>query len=233
LSFPDRRYFSVAKYHFALQSGSMETDWAAEHLQTIRTLMERSAVYRRALAPIMVWNGIVGVVAGLAGWKLTINSTAAFIVFWSVAALLAIVGSFLLVRRQAIKESEPFWSPPTRRIAQALLPPLFIGAFLNCYALYSTWSTGGDGSYVAFILILYWLFLYGCAAHSAAFFMTRGMKLFGWIFIAAGCAVFLAGTRTGWPFGLSPHLLMAATFGGLHLAYGIYLYITEKRKNAA
>ena len=31
----------------------MEPNWAAEHLQVIRTLMERSALYRRALAPIM------------------------------------------------------------------------------------------------------------------------------------------------------------------------------------
>jgi hypothetical protein len=213
----------------------METDWAAEHLQTIRTLMERTAVYRRALAPIMVWNGIAGIFAGLAGWKLAFNSAHVFIVFWSTAALLAIIGSFLLVRRQAIKDSEPFWSPPTRRIAQALLPPLFIGAFLNGCAVCGTWSDKSDGSYLAFIQVLFWLFLYGCAAHSAAFFMTRGMKLFGWIFIAAGCALFLAATvpDKNWLSGLSPHLLMAGTFGGLHLAYGIYLYLTEKGKNAA
>src|SRR5207253_6663731 len=102
---------------FATQSGSMETDWAAEHLQTIRTLMERSAVYRRALAPIMVWNGTVGVAGGIIGSLVRIGTDSEFIVFWSVAALLAITGSFLLVRRQALKDSEPFWSPPTRRIA--------------------------------------------------------------------------------------------------------------------
>src|SRR4051812_29546998 len=101
----------------------METDWAAEHLQTIRTLMERSAMYRRALAPIMVWTGIVGVGVGIFCWKLCPQSGRAFLEIWSGAAVLAIVGSFLLVRRQAIKDSEPFWSPPTRRVAQALLPP--------------------------------------------------------------------------------------------------------------
>ena len=30
----------------------MEPNWAGEHLQVIRTLMERSALYRRALAPV-------------------------------------------------------------------------------------------------------------------------------------------------------------------------------------
>src|SRR5712671_1406683 len=108
----------------------MESNWAAEHLQTIRTLMERSAVYRRALAPIMVWNGVVGLAGGGIGCKLGIESNRVFIMFWSGLALLAIVGSFLLVRRQALKDSEPFWSPPTRRIAQALLPPLVAGAIV-------------------------------------------------------------------------------------------------------
>src|SRR5690348_1078463 len=99
----------------------METNWAEEHLQTIRTLMERSAVYRRALAPIMVWNGIVGVVVGVVGWKLGVRTCRTFVEVWSGAAVVAIIGSFLLVRRQALKDAEPFWSPPTRRIAQAVL----------------------------------------------------------------------------------------------------------------
>ena len=31
----------------------------------------------------------------------------------------------------------------------------------------------------------------------------------------------------------SAHWLMGFFFGVLHLAYGVYLYLTEKRKNAA
>src|SRR2546427_10113962 len=106
----------------------MESNWAAEHLQVIRTLMERSALYRRALAPIMIFNGIVGVAGGVVGWLLNIGSQQGFIGYWAGAGLLGLAGSFLLVRRQALKEAEPFWSPPTRRVAQALLAPLFIGS---------------------------------------------------------------------------------------------------------
>jgi hypothetical protein len=213
----------------------METDWAAEHLQTIRTLMERSAVYRRALAPIMVWNGLVGTFGGIVGWKLDLNA-AKFVDFWSVAAIIAIVGSFLLVRRQALKDSEPFWSPPTRRIAQALLPPLFIGAFLNALTVYLCQKEGNpsdDDSFMSMILVVFWLLLYGCAAHAAGFFMTRGMKLFGWIFICGGCGLMAVTSLGSGQLGFSASLLMAASFGSLHLAYGIYLYVTEKGKNAA
>ena len=212
-----------------MQSACMETDWAAEHLQTIRTLMERSAVYRRALAPIMVWTGIVGIAAGIVGWKLDLR-VGAFIVFWSVAAIIAIVGSFLLVRRQALKDSEPFWSPPTRRIAQALLPPLFIGAFINGFIGY---LAAKERTMDISLLVTFWLWLYGCAAYSAGFFTPRGMKLFGWIFILAGCALITVIVSGESLRDISPSLLMGATFGGLHLAYGIYLYLTEKGKNAA
>src|ERR1044071_8029142 len=99
----------------------MEQNWAAEHLQVIRTLMERSAVYRRALAPVMTFNGAVGSAAALAGWAFKIKSPRAFIFFWACVGALAMAGSFLLVRRQALKESEPFWSPPPRRITQDIL----------------------------------------------------------------------------------------------------------------
>jgi hypothetical protein len=215
-----------------MQSAGMETDWAAEHLQTIRTLMERSAVYRRALAPIMVWNGIVGIAGGLAGWKLQLPDLR-FVEFWSFAALLAIIGSFILVRRQALKDSEPFWSPPTRRIAQALLPPLFTGAFMNSLIAYAALKVTDDDGYWSTILVPIWLLLYGCAAHAAGFFMTRGMKLFGWLFILAGCGIMGSMVNSGLAFNVSGSLLMAATFGGLHLAYGIYLYVTERGKNAA
>ena len=105
----------------------MESNWAVEHLQVIRTLMERSALYRRALAPIMAYNGAVGVIAAGVGWALHIGAPRAFILFWAVVCAVAMAGSFLLVRRQALKESEPFWSPPTRRVTQAFLPPLVAG----------------------------------------------------------------------------------------------------------
>jgi hypothetical protein len=207
----------------------METNWAADHLQTIRTLMERSAVYRRALAPIMILCGILGVAGGIVGWVLRIGGDRDFVLFWSGVAVASLVGSFLLVRRQALKDSEPFWSPPTRRVGQALLAPLAVGFVVNALIAYG----GGESGMMALVVAV-WACLYGCALHSAGFFMARGIKLFGWIFIALGSALLaLSPSRRMHPVGdPSAHLLMAASFGGLHLAYGVYLYFTE-RKNAA
>src|SRR5204863_2383651 len=105
----------------------METNWAAEHLQVIRTLMERSAVYRRALAPVMALTGVLGLAAALAGFLGKIESLRAFTVYWLIVGLAAAAGALVLVRRQALKEGEPLWSPPTRRVTQALLPPSVAG----------------------------------------------------------------------------------------------------------
>jgi hypothetical protein len=115
------------------------------------------------------------------------------------------------------------------------LPPLLIGAFLNVVG--SCQFRGQHYLEAAFAYVIIWLWLYGCAAHGAAFFMTRGMKVFGWIFICVACLLvsisLYVRPQAGFDVSLSPFLLMGVTFGGLHLAYGIYLYITEKGKNAA
>jgi hypothetical protein len=201
----------------------MESNWAAEHLQTIRTLMERSAIYRRALAPIMLFVGLAGVLAAAVGLIFHLDSPRAFGGFWLGTAFVAVAGAFLIARRQALKDHEPFWSPPTRRVTQALLPPLTAGMCLGFVV--------GLGN--ANILTFIWLLFYGCALHAAGFFMPRGVKLFGWIYIGLACGSLLFLGIAQPDVELNAHWLMGFFFGVLHLAYGAYLYLTEKGKNAA
>ena len=42
-------------------------------------------------------------------------------------AVICLAEAFLLIRRQALKEAEAFWSPPTRRVAQAISPAFLRG----------------------------------------------------------------------------------------------------------
>jgi len=216
---------------FALQSECMETKWAEENLQTIRTLMERSALYRRALAPILLFAGLLGVAAAAAGLLLRLNSTTAFGILWLNTAVIAIAGAFLIARRQAVKDRESFWSPPTRRVAQALLPSLTAGACVSLVALYLMGGIGGGGFNL--LLALIWMMFYGCALHAAGFFMPRGMKWFGWIFIGFACAILCFSAASQMNVTISSHWLMGFFFGVLHLAYGMYLYLTEKKNPIA
>jgi len=218
--------FSLAKTHFALQSNPMETNWAAEHLQTIRTLMERSAVYRRTLAPIMIYAGCLGTFSAAAGLALHIDKFKAFFALWFVTAAVVIVGALLIARRQALKDNEPFWSPPTRRIVQAISPPLTAGMFLGLVLV-------RVGIRDATIITFVWLLFYGCALNSAGFFMPRGMKLFGWIYIGLSVCCLMVLAIEHETISISANWLMGFFFGVLHLVYGGYLFLTEKGKNAA
>jgi hypothetical protein len=205
----------------------MESNWATEHLQVIRTLMERSAVYRRALAPIMTLSGVLGIVAGVVGWVARIGSDRGFVLFWGGVAAVALLGSLLLVRRQALKDAEPFWSPPTRRVAQAMLPPMMVGLFIGVVIMFAFEANSPS---MQNGLAMMWAWLYGCALHSAGFSISRGIRILGWVYVLIGC-VLLVKLICVEQFHLPPHLLMAGIFGGLHLACGVYLYFTEKRGN--
>ena len=192
--------------------------------------MERSAVYRRALAPIMTLLGLVGTLAAFGGRYFKIETPSTFAAYWMCVSVVAAISAFLLVRRQALKAGEPFWSLPSRRVSQAAMPALFSGLLAGVMlgVLSDTATTR------AWWLPSLWMALYGCAVHAAGFFMPRGMKLFGWIFIlAAAIEVFRLRQFSGTPSLATAHCVMGTAFGGLHLAYGIYLYFTEKKTEAA
>jgi hypothetical protein len=203
----------------------MDVDAANERLQVIRTLMERSAIYRRALSPIMIYLGILGAVSCVIGALAQIDSALGFGVFWMSVGLLGILGSFLLARRQAFKDHEPFWSSPTKRVTQAVLPPLFVGAVVGWILI----LTFGGQSGISWALPVSWILLYGCALHAAGFFTPRGIRLLGWLFILGGCSLALSSisVQVQLPF-ITSHMLMGIFFGGLQLAYGIYVHFTDR-----
>lgn len=200
----------------------MNNEWAAGQLQTIRLLMERSSLYRRALAPVTLFCGIMGLAAGVVGHWLRIASLSKFVGFWFAVALVTLVVALVLVRRQALKDAEPFWSPPTRRIAQMLLLPFVAGTGLGLLFCFLSMDEKAIP-----VLISLWLLLYGCALNAAGFFMQRGIRWLGWVFGFAGLGLLACAALPG--IESPPNLLMSATFGALHLLYGIYLYFTEKR----
>ena len=210
----------------------MDSNWAVQNLQTIRTLMERSALYRRALAPIMLSAGFIGLGGGCGGYFLKPGTTLVFVGYWVAICAVVMFVTFFIARSQAIKESEPLLTPPTRRIAWALAAPFFGGAAMTLPVLLNQ-RVSDTGPVLGIISI--WLMFYGCGLCSAGFFVLRGVKLLGSMFVL--CGAFLVVSESLWPHLFSdaavPHLIMGLTFGGLHLASGIYLYFTEPGKNAA
>jgi hypothetical protein len=220
----------------------MKPNWAEENLQTIRTLMERSALYRRELAPIMTLIGLIGFFSAAIGWFFKIMSPTTFVLYWFSIAILTLVCVFLMVRRQVWQKSEPFWSPPARRIAQAIFPPLFAGFALGILSIVvdnlpteADPPTGEWPSNWLFLTLLpvLWVILYGNAVHSAGFFISRGMRIFGLFIVVAGCGSFLfTANLSGSGLLRFAYAVMGFFFGVSHLACGTYLALTEKGKNA-
>ena len=207
----------------------MNSNLAEAHLQTIRLLMERSAIYRRALAPIMLLAGLLGLAAAGIGLGFQLESARSFAGLWLGTACVVVASAFLLVRRQALNDHEKFWSPPTRRVTQALLPPLASGMVLGGLPVVvpPAWSDN-------FLMVLVWLLFYGCALHSAGFFMERGIKWLGWIFIIVAFLLMIIVAANGRLLRpAAANWVMGLTFGGLHLACGVYLYFTERRHPVA
>ena len=244
--FVSGKLFDIAQRHFAWQSMAcmQEQNWAAENLQVIRTLMERAALYRRALAPIMTYVGLIGLAAALAGIVLQIGSASAFIGYWLCVAPVALAVVLLLSRRQALKSHEPFWSPPARRVARAMLPSLTAGLLIGLWFLVlsmkkpvPTPAIGMADDRVELVaLAALWAIFYGCALHAAGFFASRGLRMFGWFFVAAGIGILFWLSLTHRADKLTVlwhhcHWLMGILFGLSQLAYGIYLFLTGEEPN--
>lgn len=205
----------------------MDSNWASEHLQVIRTLMERAAVYRRALAPIMLSVGVLGTATGVLGlFTHHFETNRSFAGLWMACAIVAVIVAYVLARRQALREDEPFWSPPTRRVTEALVPGFLAGGLAGLLLV----MAGDKLPAVQWLLGPAWVVLYGCALHASGFFMVRGIKVFG-LAITTGATLCLLAFSLSPPLqaARSAHLVMGVFFGVLHLAYGIYLQVTERR----
>lgn len=205
----------------------MDDDWAKESLNTIRTLMERAALYRHALAPAALFTGSLGTAASAVALFLRPNGVGMFVIYWICVALLVAVGVFFLIRRDAIRAGDPLWSPPARRVIQAMTPAIVIGLIVSSVVAFEPGPRIDEK--VIPILAGGWMVLFGIALHAAGFFLQRGIKLFGWLFMALGLGAALFDVRmpSTNPAALG-NVIMGASFGGLHLAYGLYLYFTER-----
>jgi len=208
----------------------MNRDWATENLQVIRTLMERSALYRRALAPVMILSGGMGVVGCVLGFVMPIRDPVVFVIFWMSLGLLTLALALCLARKQAIQLKEPFWSPPAKRVFKAMAPLLFAGWAIAAILANSSRNPLHPMFSDPLLLFVwtpaFWAIFYGGAVYSAGFYTRRGIQLFGTLMMLSGLCVLV------WPWqnvnSGTGHLVMGALFAATHILYGFYLASTER-----
>lgn len=198
---------------------------AEENLRIIRSLMERSTKYS-------TFSGLSGVLAGVAsiiGCFVTYaldprNSQAAspvtgvtltptpddyripFLVTWTCVILFALISDYLLTKRRAATVGKHILSRLGKQMFIAAAPGLGTGTLLTLYFL--------KHHHLSDIYPV-WMLCYGIAVCAVGLFSQREVTYLGTAFLISGAFTLLFPA-----FGLP---MMAITFGGFHILYGILI----------
>jgi hypothetical protein len=192
---------------------------AAGQLQTIRMLLERATVYRAISLPAALLGGLLALPAA---WLASTGNGARYMAVWFTA--LAVTGSFNAwqLARQARRESRPFLSSGLRLAMRALAPPLLAGGLVGGQLALRGQSVPCAAT---------WVLCYGLALLASREFAPRSIVHLGTAFFVAGLLAF---TCLGAIPALGPltpaNVLMAATFGLLHLAYAAAIAVPTARR---
>jgi hypothetical protein len=124
---------------------------------------------------------------------------------WMAAAVLAPCVSLWAIVRKARGANMPLLSGPGRKFILSFSPPMLVGALLTI-VLYR----GGLMETIPGM----WLLLYGTGVVAGGAFSVRIVPVMGICFMLAGAlALFTPASWNDW--------IMAAAFGGLHIAFGV------------
>lgn len=177
-------------------------DRAIDNLEFIRETMERSTSFTAVPGYGGMLMGMTALVATyIAAQQIYLRD---WLVTWLVEAGLAFaIGLLAMWQKSRIVESSLF-SAPARKFALSFLPPLVCGIAI----------TLGLWRYEHYEMMApVWMLCYGAAVVCGGAFSVRVVPVMGWCFIAMGAAAFAL------PVGYG-NLLMAASFGILHIVFG-------------
>ena len=215
---------------------------ASENLQIIRSLMERSTIYRAISAPTAFVGGVTSIFMGLIGEKLihllmsgTLFSSYDFFISWGIVICVTIGTHLFQLYRDSLRNGEPIFSSRHFHAFKCMFPSIFTGGaitFCGILAIHPDSSChpndNGEG-----VLVITWTFFYGLALLSTQTFSPSSIQVLGWIFFVTG---FLEIYFIGIPVSadaantILPSHAMALTFGLFHLIYAIAVKVTEAKQ---
>jgi hypothetical protein len=180
---------------------------ALDHLKFIRETMERAGSFTVVSGWGQIVVGVIAIVAALAASRAATPEAGARL--WLVAAGAAVVVAAGGMALKARATRTPLLSGPGRKFASCFLPPLLAGAVLTV-VMYRA----GQFEWLPGI----WLLLFGAAVMTGGAFSVRVVPLMGICFMVLGACALVAPASFG-------NALLAAGFGGVHLAFGIVIAV--------
>jgi len=178
---------------------------AIENLRFIRETMERAGAFTAVPGWGGVLMGISAVVTAIVSGPP--DNTTRWVAVWLIDAVVAVLIALVATVWKARISGVPLSGVPALRFALAYAPPLVAGMVLTPVFVTMGLMARLPGC---------WLLLYGTAAATGGAFSVRVVPLMGLCFMALGVVAFAAPAAWG-------HWLMAAGFGGLHIAFGLII----------
>lgn len=209
-----------------------DSEKALNQLNLIREMMEKATVYRALSAPAAIFGGLLAVLLGL--YFLLQDKNGEFVdgahYFWTWVVALIIADSFnaLLLFKRAKREGSKFISSGVKLTILRTAPAAIAGAIISFEAAKNDIE----------LCTLVWILCYGAALLAMGEVAPRSLKRLGWSFIVFGTVFFLIWMKfraalspvLGIGYLGSASIMMIATFGILHIGYGIGVLI-RKGKN--
>ena len=176
---------------------------AEEQLKFIRDVMERTSTFTAVPGWGAVGMGTMALIAAYIASQTTTRET--WLITWMVvAASASLLGTAAMILKSR-KAQSPLLSGPGRKFIASFLPPLFVGAVLTI----ALWDASEPK-----LLPGTWMLMYGASVVAGGAYSVRIVPIMGMLFLAAGAFTLF------FPYN-DP--LMAVTFGGLHIVFGLLI----------
>ena len=180
--------------------------------------MERATIYRSLSAPTALVGGLLSFGGFATAYYAKHHrhlplSPGEFLLVWLVILALTTLANLTFLWRGSVLRGEPFFSPGMKCALLSLAPAILTAGLLSCLI------------HRPIHLALIWITLYGMALLATQHFAPRSLVVLGGLFFVTGCTLMLTWKHlfmppgAGEPSALVVSGLMAATFGGFHLAY--------------
>jgi hypothetical protein len=177
-------------------------DRAIDNLKFIRETMERSTSFTAVPGYGGILMGFTAVVAAYIAHGQNILSES--LVTWVIEACLAFSIGLLAMWQKSKIAGQSLLSAPAKKFAVSFAPPLIVGVVVTL----GLWRYGQF-----YLTPPVCMLSYGAAVVCGGEFSVRVVPVMGWCFMALGALAFAL------PFSYG-NLMMALSFGGLHIAFG-------------
>lgn len=210
------------------------TEAALENLRIIRSLMEKAHIYRAVSAPAALAGGVLALGASI--WPVVyaqshhgdaVMSEITFLIVWLAILGVASALNLMLLAKQAARRAVPFVSEGMRMALRAFTPPMLVGGCVGIGLIVFLHNLT--------LAALVWALCYGLALLGTANFSPRSLVRLGWAFVVTGLILFFVWAANRdvrlLASDLAPaSLVMGLTFGLLHVAYAMAVFLSPKAK---